>query len=230
MQIERNPKEAILPLLTHTVSDWIEEADAENNELNPAPLTAAVTIYDPDADAEFQTLMLRCATLRAVVNQARMDHMLTHDQALVLQHTLGYLHQGVDATNHILQHCPETGTRYYLKNPLRGNPISCARIRARIPGTTSRVNCNCEFPYLSSYPTPLLHLQGPPPGEEIAEALGQDYVRAQQHWLEATRQLLQVQQSLSAHLQQTQKQEITLSQGKLRLTGEPDKPGCFEMS
>lgn len=232
MQVERNPKDAILPLITNQPNPaWIQEAESVSEPPPPARPEPPPP-YLPEQDLEFQTLLIRCATLRSLVDQAQSQNNLSHDQALVLQHTLGYLRQGVEATNFVLQHCAEIGSNYYLKSPLRGNPMSCARIRARIPGVTSRVNCNCEFPPLPSYPTPVLHLQGPAPENSapLTLALAQDYLRARRHWQEATQQLLQVQQSLARALERQQLSQLELPQGRLRLAGATDSTDCFEVS
>ncbi len=220
MSILRNSKEAIQTLLCQPAPAWVEELP----ELEPARLETRPPAppYRPADDLEFQTLMLRCVTLRTLVDQAEGERTLSHDQVVVLQHTLGYLRQGVEATNHVLLQCPELGANFHLKSPYRGNPMSCARIRARIPGTTSRLDCNCEFPAVTGYPSPVLHLHGPPPeGDQgLAQALLQDYQRARRHWQESTRQLVQIQ----ARLQSLQQRGLL----QLRQTLAPDQPGCFE--
>lgn len=222
MSILRNPKETIHGLLCQPTPAWVE--DLPEPESAPIEVAPPPVPYEPEADLEFQTLMLRCVTLRTLVDQAEGQHSLSHDQALVIQHTLGYLRQGVDATNHLLAKCPDIGASYYLKSPYRGNPMSCARIRARIPATTSRLDCNCEFPPVTGYPSPVLHLQGPPPeGDQgLVKALLQDYQRARRHWQESARQLLQIQ----ARLQGLQQRGLV----QLEQTLAPDQPGCFEVS
>lgn len=220
MRIKRNPKELIQSLLCQPAPNWIEELPEGEQAPEAAP---APPPYLPDSDLEFQTLMLRCVTLRTLVDRAEAQRNLTHDEALVVQHTLGYLRQGVEATNHVLAKCPDISANYYLKSPYRGNPMSCARIRARIPGTTSRLDCNCEFPPVPSYPTPILHLQGPPPEGDraLAKALLQDYQRARRHWQEAASQLLQIQ----TRLQGLQNQGLV----QIRQTLDAGQPGCFEV-
>ncbi|MFN8614198.1 MAG: CRISPR-associated primase-polymerase type A1 [Vulcanimicrobiota bacterium] len=221
MSVLRNPKETVHALLCQPTPAWVEDAPELDSPVRESPTPPPP--YQPEADLEFQTLMLRCVTLRTLVDQAEAQRSLSHDQVVVLQHTLGYLRQGVEATNHVLALCPEIGANYQLKNPYRGNPMSCARIRARIPGTTSRLDCNCEFPPVTGYPSPVLHLQGPAPegDESLARALLQDYQRAQRHWQESTRQLMQIQ----ARLQSMRQKGLV----QLRQTLSTDQPGCFEI-
>lgn len=233
LRIQRNPRERVLEFLKAAPNvPWVEAASEELGEgLESSEVAKILEPYAPDDDLELQTLMLRCATLRALRDQALQDHTLTHDQAQVVQHTLGYLKSGVEAVNHVLRQCPDVGENYHLKSPLRGNPMSCARIRARIPQTTCRVDCNCEFAEGASYPTPILHLRTMVSGEQASEglsrALAQDYVLALRHWQEALRRLQGTQVNLAQFLQKHNLPNIELAEGKLELKGDPTQPGCF---
>ncbi|MBI4576710.1 MAG: hypothetical protein HY722_10650 [Planctomycetes bacterium] len=78
---------------------------------------------------------------------------------MVLVHTLGHLSPGVLAVNYILSRCVDVGPEVFLTSPLSGNPMSCPKVRKRIPQVTSRVDCSCTFPFAPDrYPTPPLHL------------------------------------------------------------------------
>jgi len=237
MTILRNPKESIIELLkTHSEAEpgWVEAAedDEPSDELTAKPEIFRPP-YHPETDLEFQTLLLRCATLRSLYDQARNQNSLTHDQIQVVQHTLGYLRQGVEATNHFLSHCPDAGAHYQLKSTFRGNPMSCARIRARIPGTTSVLPCNCEFdPAPGCYPTPLLHLKTPLPDSQddaFVEALARDYLHALQAYQEASSKLSRLQTALVLTWQNRKLQELSTPQGKLLMLGDPQQPGCFKL-
>lgn len=66
---------------------------------------------------------------------------------------------------YLFARCLHADPALFLKSRLRGHPMSCPKIRARIPHLTSTVDCNCTFDLTTNlYPTPLLHLQalGPP--------------------------------------------------------------------
>jgi hypothetical protein len=219
MGIRRNPKESVLALLS--ALPWVEEALQEEKGQESAGSVAVAPVivnYDADADLELQTLLVRCSTLRALYEQAKDERHLTHDQAQVVQHTLGYLRSGVEATNHVLAMCPDVGANYHLKSPLRGNPMSCGRIRARIPETTSRLPCNCEFKAVASYPTPVLHLQGEAPqATQLGVALATDYLHALEHWKAAVQRLTRLQQALLRYAQEQKMEEIQTAQGVLVL-------------
>ena len=46
-----------------------------------------------------------------------------------------------------------------MKSALSGHPMSCPKIRQRVPQVTRRVKCDCHFPFAPDrYPTPVLHL------------------------------------------------------------------------
>lgn len=142
------------------------------------------TSYHLEHDRQAQFLLSRCATLRALVQKAELDAELSHDEARVLIHTLGHLETGPAAVNALLRRCPGSEESLFLRSRLRGNPMSCPKIRARIPEVTSRLPCNCQFaPEAGLYPTPLLHLRA----ESVAslnslqlQALLDDFLRVRQ--------------------------------------------------
>lgn len=123
----------------------------------PRPWTAA----DFDHHPAYRRLLGRCAVLAALRDKASTQRHLTHDEMVVLAHSLGHMPSGVAAFNYVIGLCPGAPAGALLKSPLRGNPVSCPKIRARVPHITSRVACNCAFPQAAEvYPHPLLHLQG----------------------------------------------------------------------
>lgn len=151
--------------------------------------------YHRDTDDELQMLLARCVTLRALVSKVEQTGRLEHDEILVLTHTVGHLASGPSAVNSLLSQCLQTNSALYLKKPLRGNPMSCAGIRSRIPETTASLACDCRFANRSGlYPTPSLHLSCPASGPALEllqfQALLSDFLRAKR---EASRwqQLLQ---------------------------------------
>ncbi|RMD60199.1 MAG: DNA primase, partial [Nitrospirae bacterium] len=73
---------------------------------------------------------------------------------------VGHLDKGPEVLNHLLKRCVNVEPSHLLKSRLRGNPISCPKIRSRIPHITSKVACNCSFsPDSGLYPTPILHIR-----------------------------------------------------------------------
>jgi hypothetical protein len=142
--------------------------------------TAAPTAPFAEADfarsPELATLLARCPVIAKLVGQAREQRRLAHDEQTVLIHTFGHLSSGILAANHLLRACPEVRPHRYLKGPLRGHPISCPKIRHRIPDVTSSVACHCAFASRPEhYPTPLLHLD---------EALADGGLKEEIRWTE----------------------------------------------
>ncbi len=123
----------------------------------PRPWTAA----DFDLHPAYRRLLEGCAVLAALRDKASKQRHLTHDEVVVLAHSVGHMPSGVAAFNYMLGLCPGAPAGALLKSPLRGNPVSCPKIRARLAHLTSRVPCNCVFPEATDiYPNPLLHLRG----------------------------------------------------------------------
>lgn len=115
--------------------------------------------YDIERDREVQHLVVKCEVLRGLVEHVRHKRELSGDERIVLVHTLGFLDKGPLAVNTLLKQCINIDPSNFMKSRLKGNPISCPKIRSRIPNITSQVSCNCVFPEQGSlYPTPLNHL------------------------------------------------------------------------
>jgi hypothetical protein len=140
------------------------EVPSHEAEPGPAPLpplAAPEPPYDLERDPQFQYLLLKCPVLRAVAEKVNQTSQLTKEETLVLIHTLGHLEHGPAAVNELFQRALNADPALFLKSRLRGNPMSCPKIRARVPHITSTVDCNCIFDLASNlYPTPLIHLQG----------------------------------------------------------------------
>ena len=116
--------------------------------------------YDLELDEDFQYLIYKCPVLKSILEQINTTGRISADERIVLTHSIGHLKSGPDAVNALLARCPGTDPSLFLKSRLRANPISCPRIRQRIPHITSSVNCACRFDVgANTYPTPTLHLQ-----------------------------------------------------------------------
>ncbi len=160
------------------------EAPWEGEETLPAPPPPA-PVTDPGVQAavppawtgaDFERhpviahVLARCPVLAEIVRRGIEDRSLEHDEMIVLQQTFGYLPGGVAASNYVLERAVGIGEDRHLKSPLRGNPISCPKIRQRVPHITSRVACRCEFPEdVDHYPTPVLHLRSAPQEGAVPE-------------------------------------------------------------
>lgn len=143
-----------------------EQADASSDPPSPA-----LPLWPPDApppwtEADFETdrkvhhLLSRCPVLEALKQRVDEHRQLSHDEQVVLIHTVGHLESGPQAVNYLLHRCVDYSPEMLLKSPLKGNPISCPKIRKRIGHVTRRVPCACDFSFAPNhYPTPLLHLE-----------------------------------------------------------------------
>ncbi len=132
------------------------------------------TEADFERHSQVAHLLDRCAVLAELKRRALELRTLEHDEQVVLEHVFGHVPGGVAAFNFLIRSCPGVPESRFLKSPLRGNPVSCPKIRQRIPGVTQHLDCACEFPEdLDHYPTPLLHLrtapQDPPPARNTDE-------------------------------------------------------------
>lgn len=145
------------------------------------PARPAWTAVDFDRTPAFRRLFARCGVLAALRRNAEEERRLSHDEILILQHTVGHLPGGVAAVNYLLGRCLAVPRTAFLKSALRGNPVSCPKIRSRLPHITARVRCACEFPDCGeAYPNPLLHLAGLDPADLTApagEVVPEDAVR-----------------------------------------------------
>ena len=128
----------------------------------PRPqLPAALEVYNLDLDPQFQYLVSKCEVLQAIAEKVNRTYTLSNEETLVLIHTLGHLEHGPEAVNELFQRCLNADPALFLKSRLRGHPMSCPKIRFRVPHLTSQVSCNCPFELGGNlYPTPLIHLQG----------------------------------------------------------------------
>lgn len=155
----------------------IQERDSMTAPLLEPPL------YHPSNDPDLQLMLSRCVTLRTLISKVDHTGQLEHDEVRVLTHTVGHLPSGPSAINWLLARCLQTDVSLFMKKPLRGNPMSCARIRAKIPEVTSGVACDCQFSRRGGlYPTPSLHLsqvaEGFPLEQLQFQALLSDFLRA----------------------------------------------------
>ena len=110
-------------------------------------------------------LLARCPVLDRAETHRDEDRRLSHEEQLVLIHTLGHVEGGPQAVNYLLGKCLDVGPEKLLKDRLKGNSVSCPSIRKKIGHVTRRVDCNCPFDFAPDrYPTPVLHLLTLPAG------------------------------------------------------------------
>jgi tetratricopeptide (TPR) repeat protein len=203
----------------------------------PAP-APSWTSADFDTHPEVSHILARCSVLAALKTKAERHRRLTHDEQVVLKHTLGHSAAGVLAVNYLLDACADVPPTARLQSPLAGNPISCPKIRRRIPHVTGTVDCNCPFEFApGQYPNPRLHLLGPRPAPASPPAVEPTpwnptervrilrMLRVRRQEIEA--EVAQVEAEVIAYMERTAATEIRLDDGVLRLVQEEGTVGAL---
>lgn len=158
----------------------LREPPPEPADLLPAPPAPPPTWTEADfqSDPDVRHLLAACPVLADLVRQALEHDTLSREARLVLRHTLGHFPSGLLAYN-FLHDRTGGAPQDRLVSQLRGNPVSCAKVRSRLPDVAARVPCACEFPWASdTYPHPVLHLSDParPPAPLPAERPAPDAI------------------------------------------------------
>ncbi len=226
-----------------TESPFREEPDS-----TPAPFHAAKSKearfeppYDIDTDPEFQTLMLKCPVLKSIVERVNQTGAISKEESLVLIHSLGHLSHGPEAVNAIFQRCTNADPALFLKSRLGGNPISCPKIRGRIPSITSAVACNCTFDLaVNLYPSPLIHVRAfsgsetPSPLAITADSmqfnnLVQDYIKLKKQLRETKLLLDRYATRLNSFFEEASVESVQTPLGELRRTKKEDGTASFTL-
>ncbi len=119
------------------------------------------------ADPSVTRLLKRCRVLGEIERRCKALRQLSYDEEVVLKHTLGHTQAGVLAVNYLLSLCRDANWAGYLKTPLGGDPISCAKIRRRVPDIVREGSCACRFLHAPErYASPIIHL-AVPKGEKL---------------------------------------------------------------
>lgn len=141
-----------------------EQPNGDSETRLPAPpqLPPLWTEADFLTHAGVFRLFSLCPVLAELKKRAEEFRKLSSDEQVVLLHTVGHLDVGPQAVNYIFRQCPEITSAQMMKSPLKGSPISCPKIRKRLPHIVARVPCSCDFSFAPDhYPTPLLQLRSP---------------------------------------------------------------------
>ena len=120
--------------------------------------------------ASVRHLLAECPVLAELKRTVDEHRRLSHEEQLVLIHTLGHLPGGPQAVNYLFDKCIDVGPEKRMKDRLKGNPVSCPSIRKKIPHVTRRVVCKCPFEFAPDrYPTPVLYLLTLPAGGQTPQ-------------------------------------------------------------
>lgn len=183
---------------------------------------------DFEAHPQVGAVLAGCAVLREAVRAALVERSLSREAAVVLEHTLGHLPAGVRATNYLFEQIPGFPASTRLGAPHRGQPTSCAKIRARLPEIAGRLSCACPFPERpGQYAHPLRHLEeapaAAPPAPTLDELLAA-YGRGLDHLRRLDEELSLLRRSAVAGLQAVPGQRWAAAGGEWRLEGDADLP------
>jgi tetratricopeptide (TPR) repeat protein len=190
--------------------------------LSPQP------VYSIDADIEMQVLLMKCPVIHAIADGIYRDGTVSNDAAQVIIHSIGHLQHGPEAVNTLFQRCLNPDQSMFMKSRLRGNPVSCPKIRLRVPQITSGVNCNCRFdPLVNTYPNPLIHVRSMPanrlttaPSLSIDaiqfQRLLQEYLRLRQQSREITIMLSNCEKELQAIFENAGVESMNTAMGTLK--------------
>ncbi len=192
----------------------------------PAP-APAWTEADFETDPRVRHLLAECPVLAELKRLVDEHRRLSHEEQLVLIHTLGHLEGGPQAVNYLFGKCIDVGPEKLMKDRLKGNPVSCPSIRKKIPHVTRRLACNCHFEFAPDrYPTPVLYLLTLPPDEQRPQpaaapeglaALAQRFGVLERQRAELEAQWKELRQSLIAALAAMPERAVACAGGRYRL-------------
>jgi hypothetical protein len=212
----------------------VQAPDEEAPAIPPAPLPPAPapawTAADFETHPEISHILRCCPVMAALKEKVEKHKRLNHDEQVVLAHALGHSAPGVLAVNYLFDACIDVPADAQLQTPLSGNPVSCPKIRKRIPHITGQVDCNCSFDFAPDhYPMPRLHLNTMPktaipepraaPRWDPAErtrALGV----LRQHRAKIEREIVELESDIAGYLETAGLECIELDEGALVLRHE----------
>ena len=125
---------------------------------SPAPGVGDFTEAELESSPEVGPVFRGCAVVRSIIEQTLRDRRITRDEAVVLEHSIGHGPDGVRAVNYVFDRVPGMAAELKMGSPHRGSPVSCQRVRQRVPDHARKVGCDCPFtPRPGEYANPLLH-------------------------------------------------------------------------
>jgi tetratricopeptide (TPR) repeat protein len=214
-------------------------AGTPTTDLEEPPTTAAPSLPPPPppapvwTEADFETeprvrhLLVQCPVLAELKRTVDEHRRLSHEEQLVLIHTLGHLEGGPQAVNYLLDKCIDVGPEKRMKDRLKGNPVSCPSIRKKIPHITRRLACNCAFEFAADrYPTPVLYLltlpedqrtPAPAAPSDALLALAQRFGVIQRQRAEIESQWQELRRSLITALSTVPERSVAFELGRYRV-------------
>ena len=135
-----------------------------NVKINPANSRIPVkrqliTAKEFEADEILNYLLCKCEVLKKLVKRVRTSHLISYEEKLVLEHTLGHFPNGAEIVNFLLKPCGNISDNFLMGKSHKGYPTSCSKIANHVPHIAATCECNCDFGVAcANYPTPLNHL------------------------------------------------------------------------
>jgi len=211
-------KEDILPALKKMKA---EDYDA----ISDLPELPQEEPFVPEDYPPFQWLLSKCTAIAALVDKIEKTGELTNLERIALTHSCGNMDKGHKVVNELLHRMKDVSQEFFLKSSLKGNVISCYKIRQYLKQLVPSEKCNCRFDsILNSYPHPLLHLREMDkigsPQESIDELrlkqLVDTYLQTKKEFNELTRKLKNQEKILNDYLEKAGVEEIVTSFGKFK--------------
>ena len=112
-----------------------------------------------NSDKPLNHLLKNCEVLNKLVNRVKTTHLISYEEKIVLEHTIGHLSNGAQLVNFLLRPCENIDSNFLMGKSHKGYPTSCAKIANHIPHIASTCSCDCDFGMAcATYPNPLNHL------------------------------------------------------------------------
>ncbi|KUK13958.1 MAG: hypothetical protein H5T91_07635 [Synergistetes bacterium] len=174
-----------------------------------------------EEDKEFMIIKSRCNVIAKLYEKSKSGFPLTGPEISVITFTLGNLSNGDKVVNSILSLSGVQNKRVYLKSKLSGYPMSCPKIRSKIPEIT-KDNCTECFAgkNIEGYPTPLLHLKAAEREEPDELVMVMEYIRVRKIFEEAKMELKRVENSIANYMQERGLEKIRVEGYTLKFDGE----------
>lgn len=200
----------------------------------PRPVEAPPwTEADFRLDPPVRALLDGCVIVRRIVETILEGGAASPEVVTSLRATLGHLPRGVHAVNWLFDRAGSVPRDAYLKSRLRGNPVSCQKLRSRFPAWAALDECSCSFEgILASYPSPVLHAEAVPPagGEDGSPRFDPEHEARRLGWLERrsrelAEELASVRRALVAWMKAHGRHSIELEEGAWVLVQEEGVDG-----
>jgi hypothetical protein len=208
--VERIPLEAVR--LARAPQPSRPEPVEEQSDVEAPPSTdrPPFTAADLETRPRLAAVLGGCPVLSEVARLAMEEGDMDREARAVAEYTVGHLEDGPAAVNYLLERAGVTEGR--MGRPHNGSPMSCRRIRQRLPGIAGRVPCACRFSDVPEYDHPIHHARG------VSDTTGVEDDRR------PTEQLLDALSKTRANLQQLGREEAALRRVAVtRLSGLPGR-------